>query len=94
MKLADRKRSCGRIAADFIEREQAVVAIERVSSSDFAIIGPVNCCTFNAKRRTRGALWRARSGLIRSIVKRVVQEIENAVIGGEPVGACPFDGLR
>ena len=69
MKRVDGKRFGGRIAADLVEREQAVIAIEGVSSSDFAIIGPVNCCTFSAKRRTRGALCGGRPGLIRSMVR-------------------------
>ena len=34
----------------------------------WAIIGPVNCCTLKANRRTRALLWPTRGGLTRSSV--------------------------
>ena len=57
----------GRIAADLVEGEEPMKRYQAVSSSDFAIIGPVNCCTLNAKRRWRAAVAHA-TGATRSRV--------------------------
>jgi len=68
VKCVDGKRLGRRIATDFVEREQAVVAVERSVLQRLRHQGPVNCCTFRAKRRTRGAPCAGPPGLIRSMV--------------------------
>src|SRR4030088_80965 len=52
----ERPAADGRAAPALVEREEAGVAIEGGALERLRHPRPVNCCTFRAKRRTRGAL--------------------------------------
>ena len=94
VKVAGPEAPCGGIAADLVEREQPVVAVERrCPPATSPSCGPVNCCTFSAKRRTRGALCGGAAGLEQVQGQGIAQEIEDAVVGGEPFVARLRDRL-
>jgi hypothetical protein len=91
VKIAGRERLCGRIAADLIEGEQAVVAVERGVLQRLRHHRAGELLHLQGKPAdARRAVVRA-PGLDQIHRQGVAEKVENAVIGGKPVGARPFD---
>ena len=88
------ERLCRRIAADLVEREQAVVAVERRVLQRLCHHRSGELLHFQRKpAHARRAVGGA-SGIDQIQRQGVAQEVEDAVIGCKPVGARPFDRLR
>ena len=94
VKGVDGKRPGRGVAADLVEREQAVVAIERgilqrLRHHRAGELLHLQREAAHARRAVRGP-----AGLDQVHGQRIAQEIEDAVVGGEPVRARSFDRLR
>ena len=87
VKRVDGERRAAGIAADLVEREQAVVAIERgvLQRLRHHRSGELLHLQGKAAHARRAVARRGRADQIQG--QRVAQEIEDAVVGGEPVGA-------
>ena len=87
VKVADGEPAGGRIAADLVEREQAVIAIERGVLQRLRHHRPGELLHLEREAaRTRAMLCRAAGG-DQVERERVAQEIEDRAVGAEPVGA-------
>ena len=94
MKFRQWKRRGGRITADLVEREQAVIAVERGIFERFGHQRPGELLHLQGKAPHP---WRAvgrAAGLDQVHGESIAQEVEKTFVGGEPVGAGLLEGLR
>ena len=94
MKGVDGKCPGRGIAADLVEREQAVVAVERGILERLRHHGAGELLHLQREAAHARRAVRCPPGLDQVHGQRIAQEFEDAVVGGEPVRARFFDGLR
>ena len=93
MKRIDGKRFRGGVATDLVEREQAMVAIEGGVLERFRHHRPGELLHLQRKAAHPRRAVRGPAGLDQVHGEDVAEKGENALVGGEPVGARPLDGL-
>ena len=94
MKRIQRQRPGGRIAADLVEREQAVVAVERGVLQRLRHQGAGELLHLQGETAHARCAVCGPARLVQVHGQRVAQKIEDAVIGGEPVRARLLDDRR
>ncbi len=93
VEVRDWQRFRGRVAADLVEREQAVIAVERGVLQRLRHQRAGELLQFQREATDARRAVRRPSGLEQIEREDIAQEIENAVVGGEPFGAGARDRL-